>query len=251
MPEELVELAIEAAGGHRLWSTVRGLKIDVSIGGPIWAIKGWPPGQTFDQVLTLDAAAEHIVFTPFTRSDQQMVFDAAADSVTMQTLSGEPVQALAQPRAAFKGILRSSAWDALHLGYLLGYACWNYFTTPFLFARQDVQAREGDPWHEAGQQWRRLQVRFPPQATHNPDQVFYFDATGLQRRMDYITEVTGSTLVGHYTGRYETFDGLVVATRRRVFRRNPDNTVNLNLPSITLDIRDVELVRSGDEQARQ
>jgi phenylpyruvate tautomerase PptA (4-oxalocrotonate tautomerase family) len=107
------------------------------------------------------------------------------------------------------------------------------------------------PWREAGQAWRRLQVRFPPEiATHNPDQVFYFDASGIQRRMDYIVEVNGSTLVGHYTSRYQTFDGLLVATRRRVFRRTPDNTVNLNLPSITLDIRDVELVRSRDEQAQ-
>jgi hypothetical protein len=56
--------------------------------------------------------------------------------------------------------------------------------------------------------------------------------------------------VGHYTSRYKNFDGLLVPTRRRVFRRNPDNTVNLNLPSITLDIRDVELVRSRDEQAQ-
>jgi hypothetical protein len=94
-----------------------------------------------------------------------------------------------------------------------------------------------------------LQVRFPAQiVTHNPDQVFYFDASGAQRRMDYVTEVNGSALIGHYTSRYKTFDGLLVATRRRVFRRNPDNTVNLNLPSITLDIHDVELVRSGGEQ---
>jgi hypothetical protein len=64
----------------------------------------------------------------------------------------------------------------------------------------------------------------------------------------YITEVNGSTLVGHYTSRYKTFDGLLVATRRRVFRRNPDNTVNLNRPAITLDIHDVELVHSRDEQ---
>ena len=148
-------------------------------------------------------------------------------------------------------MLRNSAWDALHLGYFLGYACWNYFTTPFLFGYPGVQAREDRTMARGRPTWRRLQVRFPPQiATHNPDQVFYFDAAGLQRRMDYITEVNGSTLVGHYTSRYKTFDGLLVATRRRVFRRNPDNTVNLNLPSITLDIHDVELVRSGDEQAR-
>jgi hypothetical protein len=41
-----------------------------------------------------------------------------------------------------------------------------------------------------------------------------------------------------------------VATRRRVFRRNPDNTVNLNLPSITLDIHDVDLIHTADEQAQ-
>jgi len=35
-----------------------------------------------------------------------------------------------------------------------------------------------------------------------------------------------------------------------VFRRNPDKTVNLNLPSITLDIHDVELIRNPDEQAQ-
>ena len=32
-----------------------------------------------------------------------------------------------------------------------------------------------------------------------------------------------------------------MATRRRIFRRNSDNTVNLNQPSITLDIGNVEL----------
>ncbi|GAA2272288.1 MULTISPECIES: hypothetical protein [Kitasatospora] len=59
-----------------------------------------------------------------------------------------------------------------------------------------------------------------------------------------------STLVGHYSSRHKTFDGLLVATRRRVFRRTPDNSVNLSLPSITLDIHDVELLRSGNEQAQ-
>jgi len=196
-------------------------------------------------------AREHIVFSPFTRPGQQMVFDAATDSVTMLTLDGELVETLAPPRAAFKGMLRNSAWDAVHLGYFLGYACWNYFTTPFLFTYPGVLVREIEPWREAGQTWRRLLVHFPPEiATHNPGQVFYFDSLGLQRRLDYIAEVSGSTLVAHYTSRYKTFEGLLVATRRRVFRRNPDNSVNLNLPSITLDIHDVELIRSADEETQ-
>jgi hypothetical protein len=248
--DHLLDLAIAATGGRDLWNDLRALKIDISIGGPIWAMKGWPKDKTFDQVLTVDTTDEHIVFTPFTRPDQQMVFDAATDSVTMQTLDGDPVEKLEPARPGFKGMLRFSPWDACHLGYFLGYACWNYFTTPFLFTYPGVVAREIEPWHEAGQTWRRLQVRFPRSiVTHNPEQVFYFDSQGLQRRMDYIVEINGSTLVGHYTSRYKNFDGLQVATRRRVFRRNPDNTVNLNLPSITLDIHDVELI-PHDEQAQ-
>jgi hypothetical protein len=247
--DDLLDLAIAATGGWALWKGLRALKVDISIGGPIWAMKGWPPEQTFDQVLTVDTTNEHIVFSPFTRPDRQMVFEAATDSVTMQTLDGEAVEKLTPARASFKGMLRNSAWDAAHLGYFLGYACWNYFTTPFLFSYPGVSAREIEPWHEAGQTWRRLQVRLPRSiATHNLEQVFYFDAAGLQRRMDYIVEINGSTLVGHYTSRYKTFGGLTVATRRRVYRRNPDNTVNLNLPSITLDIHDVELIHRADEE---
>jgi hypothetical protein len=249
MTDDLLNLALVATGGQELWKTLGGLRIDISIGGPIWAMKGWPPDATFDQIITVDTVNEHIVFSPFTRPDRRMVFDAATDRVTMETLDGRPIDTLAPARAAFKGMLRNSAWDARHLGYFLGYACWNYFTTPFLFTYPDVQVREIQPWHEAGQTWRCLHVRFPPQiATHNPDQVFYFDTSGMRRRMDYIVEINGSTLVGHYTSRYQTFDGLLVATRRRVFRRNPDNTVNLNLPSITLDIHDVELIRCDDRQ---
>jgi hypothetical protein len=105
-----------------------------------------------------------------------------------------------------------------------------------------VETREIEPWHEAGQTWRRLHVTFPTSiATHNPQQVFYFDADGLQRRMDYVTEILGSTLVAHYTAQHRSFGGLVVPTWRRVFRRNPDGTVNLNMSSITIDIEDVVL----------
>ena len=94
-------------------------------------------------------------------------------------------------------------------------------------------------------------MRFPPDiATHSPNAVFYYDAFGMQRRMDYVAEVNNSFLVGHYTGHHQNFDGLVMPTRRRMFRRNPDNSVNLNFPSITVDVHGVELVRSADEQVR-
>jgi hypothetical protein len=45
--DDLIATAIEAAGGH-----TRGLTVDLSVGGPVWATKGWPPGAAFDQTLT-------------------------------------------------------------------------------------------------------------------------------------------------------------------------------------------------------
>ncbi|GAA3367391.1 hypothetical protein GCM10020367_67390 [Streptomyces sannanensis] len=108
MSDELLDLAIATAGGQEPWDTLCGLNIDISIGGPIWASKGWPPDKTFDQILTLDTVREHIVFTPFTRPAQRMVFDAA-DRVTMQTLDGEPLETLAPARASFKGTLAKGA----------------------------------------------------------------------------------------------------------------------------------------------
>jgi hypothetical protein len=181
----MLDMAI-ATAGRQLWNTLCGLKIDVSIGGPIWAMKGWPQEQMFDQILTLDTAREHIVFSPFTRPDRQMVFYAATDRAPAGSQPG--LAAAAGPVPA-------------------------------------------------------------PNRHAAPARCSTSTAPGAAP-MDYITEVNGSTLVGHYTSRYKNFDGLLVATRRRVFRRNPDNTINLNLPSITVDIRDVELVRSGGGQTQ-
>jgi hypothetical protein len=146
--DDLVATAIEAAGGQKLWNTLRGSTVDLSVGGPIWAMKGWPAGATFDQTITLNTVDEQIEFSPFTRPDWRMTFDADTDTVALRTLDGHAV---------------------------------------------------------------------------------------------------GSTLVGHYSGHYRSFEDLLVATRRRIFRRNPDNTVNLNQPSITLDIGNVELNYANEE----
>jgi hypothetical protein len=55
--------------------------------------------------------------------------------------------------------------------------------------------------------------------------------------MDYVAEIIGATLVAHYTSQHQDFGGFIFPTRRRVFRWNPDGTSNLNLPSITIDVK--------------
>lgn len=251
MSGDLPDLAIATAGGRDLWSTVHALRVDLTIGGPIWGAKGWPVGSSFHQTVTVDTRRQHVTFAPFTRPDRHLSFDGTNDTVTVHADDGRLVNTLSPARRGFHGMLRNSAWDTAHLGYFLGYACWNYFTAPFLFARPGVRTAELSPWREAGQTWRRLAVDFPPSiATHSPHQVFYFDAFGEQRRMDYVTEVNGSTMVGQYSSRHATFGGLRLPTRRRVFRRNPDDTVNLNMPSITLDVHHVDVLTTDRQEPR-
>lgn len=61
MVDDLLDQAIVATGGRQLRNSLRGLRTDISIGGQIWAMKGWPPEQTFDQILAADTVNEHII----------------------------------------------------------------------------------------------------------------------------------------------------------------------------------------------
>jgi hypothetical protein len=254
MTNDLLERVVEASGGADLWSKTSTITVGISIGGPIWAAKGYADALQ-NLTVTLDTRRQRTVITSFTTPDITMEYDNTRNTalegvpttgqpqrVVLRDAQGHTVEERHDPRDAFTGMVRSSPWDTLHLGYFIGYALWNYFTTPVLFLRPDVTTEELEPWHEAGQTWRRLRVVYPSTlATHSREQTFYYDADFMQRRMDYVNEIMGSALVGHYTGHHRSFGGLVLPTRRRTFRRNPDGTTNLNLPSITVDIHSAQL----------
>ena len=161
---------LDAHGGLDRWAGARTITAHLSIGGPIWAANGWA-GALTEQTLTVDTRRERSVFTPFTAPDLRSVFEVGPERVTIDTSECEVVQQRTHPRDAFTGFLRAP-WDRLHLAYFIGYANWNYLTTPLLLTYPGVMAHEIQPWHEAGQQWRRLRVTFPETiATHSPEQV--------------------------------------------------------------------------------
>lgn len=132
----------------------------------------------------------------------------------------------------------------MQVAYFSSYALWNYLTTPFLFTYPGVQAREIEPWQEEGQTWRRLRVTYPPTiATHTPEQTFYYDADGMQRRLDDVVQVNGNAVIAHYTDEPKTFGGLLFPTRR-VYRRLLDGTAGRSRAAITIDIADIAI--NGD-----
>ena len=64
---------------------------------------------------------------------------------------------------------------------------WDPALLDVLFTYPGVKAHEIDSWQEEGQTWHRLHVTFPTTiATHNPEQTFYYDADGMQRRIDHV-----------------------------------------------------------------
>ncbi|HEY6288683.1 MAG TPA: hypothetical protein VIW48_04485, partial [Nitrospiraceae bacterium] len=90
---------------------------------------------------------------------------------------------------------------------------------------------------------------FPPTvATHSPEQIFYYDADFMQRRMDYIVQVNGDAMVAHYSSSPKTFDGLVFPTHRLVYRRGPDGTADRSRAFITIDIADITMQRDSLQQ---
>jgi hypothetical protein len=247
--DALLATVLAAHGGLDRWSGVKTLTVRLSLGGPFWGWKGWPDLLS-DETIELDARREHLVYTPFTAPDRRAAFDVDPERVTIQTTDGTIVEQRADPRASFAGYDRSTRWDAVQVAYFSSYALWNYLTTPFLFTYPGVQAHEIEPWQEEGQTWRRLHVTFPNTvATHNPVQVFYYDADGMQRRMDYIVEVNGNAVIAHYTGDPQTFGGLVFPTRRLVYRRYPDGTADRSVAAITIDIHDITINSNGIKES--
>ncbi len=123
-----------------------------------------------------------------------------------------------------------------HLIFFCGVAVWSYLTTPFLLARPDVLVEELPPWQENNELWRRLRARFPPHlVTNAPEQIFYFDEHGLQRRTDH--DLFGMN-VANYSWAHQTFSGIVVPTLRRSQMLQADGTVIAKPVLIDVEIFD-------------
>jgi hypothetical protein len=82
-------------------------------------------------------------------------------------------------------------------------------------------------------------VTFPKRiATHNPDQVFYFDADYMLRRLDYHPHVTNAP-IAHCVSDQKELDGFVFPTQRHVYLRNEDGTADKSRAAITISIESV------------
>jgi hypothetical protein len=244
----LLEEVLEAHGGLARWKAARSVQARVRSGGLL--VRTRMPGNRFaDYTLTADVAEPRAVMDPFPEPGRRAVFDHG--EARIEGDDGQVIASRLDPRPKFSGLSglrRNLRWDPLDAAYFSGYAMWNYMAFPLLLTRSDAEVTESETWDEDGQQWRRLEVRFPDGLdTHCARQTFYIDGGGLLRRHDYVAEVVGNwAQAAHYCAEHSEAGGLVFPTRRWV---RPIGPRNRSLPFPTLVSLDLSELRVEAEPA--
>ena len=184
------------------------------------------------------------ILSPFPSSGRRGIFQG--DTVWLESDNGKILTERSNARSAFHSFRHLFWWDNLDLLYFAGYALWNYFCTPFLFQRPGFEVTEIEPWEERDERWRRLKVIFPSDIpTHCREQIFYFDAKGLLRRLDYTANVFGKwAKAAHYCWEHRDFSGLIVPTRRRVFFRKGTGQPRPLPTFVWIVVEDMRVVRA-------
>ena len=229
---DLLSSVIAAHGGLDRWHTVRAIDVTFNFSGGLLDLKGYPGHHR--PSASVDAATPRTVFQRLgDESDDRWIF--TANRVWIERRDGTIVEERSDRRAAFAGHVRETPWDRLHLTYFLGYALWNYLTTPFLIARTGFATRELEAHIEGRETWRVLEVTYPEDVpAHTKVQKLYFGDDFMLRRLDYVTDVLGG-VAAHYCYDQVTIDGLVFPTLRRVVRRTPEGPVLSGRTSFILD----------------
>jgi hypothetical protein len=243
---DLLQRALDAHGGLQKWQAAGQVRVRFRSGGRLFDAR--LQGRTISRATRPGAVAHfwtdvpRVILEGFPRPGYQGYFDAGAVRIE----SGQADRPLhrANAREAFSHMSHKLRWDTLDALYFAAYALWNYVCTPFMLARPGFQLREGQPWHEGGETWRRLEAIFPADIpTHSREQTFFFDERGLLRRLDYTAEVFARwARASNYCYDYRKMSGVMVPTRRKVTLRGPGGRP-LSWPTMVwIEIQDFELV---------
>ena len=237
---DLLKLTIEAHGGLENWNKYEHVSARIICGGITWEMKQ-QSGILDDIYVTSSIKKEFTSHYPFINEEWHTSFEP--NRVAIENSDNEVIEELLDPRYSFIGHSLETPWTRLQLAYFAGYAMWTYFNAPFNFAKEAYEVQELDSWIENEENYRRLQITFPSEiATHGKTQTFYIDETGLIRRHDYDVDILGGSGAVHYLSNYTDVQGIKIATKRRVYVRQADNSPLLPEPLlVSVDLSEIKL----------
>ncbi len=238
----LLNKAIEAHGGLRLWQSIKEIVVQIRCGGVALPLR-FKFGTFKSYEGRISTTKPHIIFSPFAGKEKRGVF--SGNTVHIESDKGQVLAERINAKTAFSSFRHKFYWDNLDALYFGGYAIWNYFSLPFLLLHKGFEIQEIDPWKENDQTWRRLKVFFPPDIpTHCREQVFYFNPEGLLMRLDYTAEVFGEwAKAAHYCKGQKNFSGLIVPTSRQVLPRKDDGSPRSFPTLVWIEVDQVVLLK--------
>jgi hypothetical protein len=236
---ELLNLALKAHGGLDRWNQVKAIKVNASITGAIWYVKG-KPDVLKNVVLTAETRNERVT-VEFPGQDKRAKFEPSR--VVIETADGTPIESRDNPEDSFAGQQRNTPWDEIHVAYFAGEALWTYLTIPFLYTYEGFASEEIPSIQVEGETWRRLKVTFPDSVkSHTREQVSCFGPDGLLRRHDYTVDILGGATGLNYASDYRDVDGIIVPAKRRVYAYEGDYQLVKDPLLVAIDMAEIQLL---------
>lgn len=212
---DLLAFAVDAHGGIERWNSFTKLRAELSITGAIWDFKQ-VTGLLTDKIFEIETHKEHLTITPFGADGGRTLFEP--NRLELQTLEGEVIETWPDAEASFAPQQFTDPWQPYQAAFFSSEALWTYMTSPFLYTYPGFESVEIDPWHENGEEWRRLKVTFPDHiVSHTKTQITHFGPDGLMRRHDYTVDILHGNPGANYTLDYRDFQGIKMPTKRRIY----------------------------------
>src|SRR5580698_10313963 len=105
-------------------------------------------------------------------------------------------------------------------------------------------SKEISPIQVDHETWRRLKVTFPNRVkSHTREQISCFGPDGLIRRHDYTVDILGGATGLNFASEYRDVDGIIVATRRRIYAYEGDYQIVKEPVLVSIDLEGVEVER--------
>lgn len=234
----MLDIAINAHGGLDRWNRVSSIRIEASITGAIWFVKG-KPDVLKDVVITAETKRERLTME-IPGQCRRSVFEP--NHVVIQNDRGQPIIERHDPRKSFEGQTLETQWNDVHVAYFSGEAMWTYLNIPFLYAQPGFETEEIASIQSDGETWRRLEVTFPDSVrSHTRTQISCFGHDGLLRRHDYTVDILGGSRALNYAYNHRTFDGIVFPVTRRVVAYEGDYRPVMDPVLVDIRIGDITL----------
>jgi len=240
----LVERIINAHGGCKRWQSATEVMARVSMGGAEFASR-LQPHPLRDVEVTAATASPALTINDFPRAG--LVARYQPNRVWITSADGAVLEERTAPGASFRSTRHLFWWDDLDMVYYCGLLLWQALCLPLPLLRSGCVLEELPPMEFAGERMYPLRVVLPADIPSvAPEQLFYADATGLIRRIDYTPRLYGSWVkVAQLLEQRETVDGYVHATRRRMYLCSAGGFLVRAMPMAWLYLDDISVARNS------